>query len=159
MKKFWLLALLAFIGLGASAQHSKGDMAAGINLGFGTEISSFELGAKFQYGISNPIRAEVAFNYFFENDFTSMWDIELTGHYLFNVAEKFSIYPLVGITYTNIKVSYLGWSASEGRFGANLGAGAEYYLNQTFSIGLEAKYQLIADFDQAIISVGATYRF
>lgn len=158
MKKFWLFALLAFIGLGVSA-HQKGDMAAGVNLGFGTDISSFELGAKFQYGFSDPIRAEVAFNYFFENNLTSMWDIELTGHYLFNVADKFSIYPLVGITYTNVSVSWGGWSASEGRFGANLGAGAEYYINETFAVGLEAKYQLIADFDQAIISVGATYRF
>lgn len=91
-------------GLCASAQ--KGDIAAGLNVGYGTEIKNIGIGIKGQYNITDAIRAEAGFDYFLEKDGLSMWDINLNVHYLFNVHEKIKVYPLAGITYTNWKFSW-----------------------------------------------------
>lgn len=157
MKKFILAACIAVAGcVCASAQQSQ---AVGVNLGYGSEIETFSIGVKYQHGITDAIRGEVAFNYFFENQGLSMWDIDVTGHYLFNVAEKVKVYPLAGLTYTNVKVDWGFGSASDGKLGVNLGGGAEYALTETISIGAELKYSLISDWDQILLQIGATYKF
>lgn len=177
MKK--LIVLVSFIALAmGTAFAQKGDKAVGVNLGYGTEISNLGIGAKFQYGITDAIRAEASFDYFLKKDFVSMWDINVNAHYLFPVAEKFKVYPLVGLTYTNWKmdgfdISYgfddeeLGeygdevsvGSANTGKFGVNLGAGTEYSINSNLSVNFEIKYQLISDFNQAVLGVGVAYKF
>ena len=184
MKK--LFVLMSFIALGmGSAFAQKGEKAVGVNLGYGTEISNLGIGAKFQYGITDAIRTESAFNYFLKKDGATMWDINVNAHYLFPVADKFNVYPLVGLTYANCKVggwSYEGLTAkeiqelidagiiedasemtgssgSEGRFGVNLGAGVQYDLSSKLAINFEVKYQLIKDFNQAVFGVGIAYKF
>jgi len=177
MKK--LIVLVSFIALTmGTAFAQKGDKVVGVNLGYGTEISNLGIGAKFQYGITDAIRAEASFDYFLKKDFVSMWDINVNAHYLFPVADKFKVYPLVGLTYTNWKVdgfeiSYgfddeeLGEygdetsvdNSSTGKFGVNLGAGAEYAINSKLSVSFEAKYQLISDFNQAVFGLGIAYKF
>lgn len=177
MKK--LFVLMSFMALGMSfAFAQKGEKAVGVNLGYGTEISNLGIGAKFQYGITDAIRAEASFDYFLKKDFLSMWDINLNAHYLFPVADKFKVYPLVGLTYTNWKldgfdISY-GFddeeldgygdevstdSSNTGKFGVNLGAGAEYAITDRLNINFEVKYQLISDFNQAVFGVGVAYKF
>ena len=48
-----------------SAMAQKGEKAVGLQLNYGTQIESMGIGAKFQYGITNAIRLEPSFNYFF----------------------------------------------------------------------------------------------
>ena len=98
---------VALISVGAFAQ--KGEQRVGLNLNYGTEISNVGLGAKYQYGITDAIRLEGSFDYFFKKDGASMWDINVNAHYLFPFAKKFAVYPLVGLTYANCKVTG-GWS-------------------------------------------------
>lgn len=162
MKKlFVLMGFIALVGMN-SVFAQKGEQTVGVNLGYGTEISNFGIGAKYQHGITNAIRAEVSFDYFLKKDFVSMWDINLNAHYLFPVADKFKVYPLAGLTYTNWKLSFddedFG-SSSTGKFGVNLGAGAQYPVTDKLNINFEIKYQLISDFNQAVFSVGVNYRF
>lgn len=176
MKKSLLVIMLCVIGLGVYAQ--KGEKAIGVNLGYGTEISNLGIGAKFQYGITDAIRAEASFDYFLKKDGVSMWDINLNAHYLFPVADKFKVYPLVGLTYTNWKLggdmdSDLGDNdfdygygeeidiedSNTGKFGVNLGAGVEYAISSNLSVNFELKYQLISDFNQAVFGVGVAYKF
>ena len=174
MKK--LFVLMSFIALGVSSVFAqKGEKAVGVNLGYGTEISNLGIGAKFQYGITDAIRAEASFNYFLKKDGANMWDVNVNAHYLFPIADKFKVYPLVGLTYANCKVD-MGWSVegmspediqdlietsseSEGRVGVNLGAGIQYDLSSKFAINFEVKYQLIKDFNQAVFGVGIAYKF
>ena len=66
--------------------HRKEKQAIGFGLSYGTEIESIGLGIKYQYNITNPIRIEPSFNYFFENDNVSMLDLNVNFHYLFPVA-------------------------------------------------------------------------
>ena len=99
MKKLFLMLCVALVSVGAFAQ--KGEQRVGLNLNYGTEISNVGLGAKYQYGITDAIRIEGSLDYFFKKDGASMWDINVNAHYLFPFAEKFAVYPLVGLTYTN----------------------------------------------------------
>ena len=162
MKKLIIALCVAVMGIGSLAAQ-KGQSAAGLNFGYGSEIESFSIGAKYQYGITDALRAEAAFNYFLEKDGVSMWGIDVTAHYLFNVAENIKVYPLAGVTYANAKVEWEGVSASEGAFGINVGAGVEYSISENIAINLEAKYQkLFGDldaFDQVAASVGVAYKF
>lgn len=186
MKKLFLILCVALVSVGAFAQ--KGEQKVGLNLNYGTEISNVGLGAKYQYGITDAIRLEGSFDYFFKKDGASLWDINVNAHYLFPFANKFAAYPLVGLTYANCKISTDGSSdafssseiqdmidagiiesasdligesssMSEGRFGANLGAGIQYDVNDTWVINFEVKYQLISDFNQAVFGIGVAYKF
>lgn len=112
-----------------------------------------------------------------------MWDINVNLHYVFSITDKFKVYPLAGVTFTNWSGSssddddddenwaktrawdeddedgYEGGSSSLSRFGLNIGAGLQYDLTDKLSINLEGKYQIISDFDQPIFSVGLAYKF
>lgn len=147
---------MAIVGvLSASAQ--KGEMAAGVNLLYGTEINSVGLGAKFQYGILDHLRGEASFNYYFQNKGFRMWDLNANAHYLFDITEKFRAYPLAGLTVVN--KSYADVDDSITRFGLNLGGGCDYNINENWRVNAEFKYSIVSTIDQAVFSVGAVYKF
>ena len=51
-------------------------------------------------------------------------------------------------------------TSSNGHFGANLGAGIEYDLSDSWKIGFETKYQIIGKgYSQVVFTVGAAYKF
>lgn len=156
MKKFFTLIIVAVMGYGfASAQ--KGEMAVGGNLLYGTEINMVGIGAKFQYGITDEIRGEASFNYYFPNKGYHMWDLNLNAHYLFDFASKFRAYPLAGLTV--VCKSYSKTDESVTRFGLNLGGGCEYDISSNFVLNAEFKYSIVSSIDQAVFSLGAAYKF
>ncbi len=164
MKKIFALFSLLFVLL-CSVHAQQGRHALGFGLNYGTQIESMGLGVKYQYNITDPIRIEPSFNYFFENDNVSMLDLNVNLHYLFPVGKGVKIYPLFGLTLANwmldIDDVLLGYDVddNECRFGVNLGGGVEFDLGRNWAINLEGKYQLVSDFDQGVISLGAVYRF
>lgn len=164
----------------ASAQAK--TAAVGLNLNYGTEIESLGLGVKGSYCFTDHIRGEASFNYFFPKGHLTMWEINANAHYLFNVADKFKVYPLVGLTYVHGHWSGLdvnlgggdwGYGApmrkangeitvkdnNTGKFGVNLGGGAQYDLTDNLMLNFEVKYSLVSDLDQCVISLGAAYKF
>jgi outer membrane protein X len=180
MKKLFLPLIMGLATLGASAQA--GDVAFGVNLGVapvledGASVTNIGLGAKVQLGITDPIRVEVAANYWFKDNYFSVFDLGLNGHYLIPVADRFKLYPLVGIGYGRVKASvdsdddiwdyspsraggHVTWSSSINRFLFNVGIGGEYAVSSRVSIGAEFKYQYMKDFSRMPISVGLTYKF
>ena len=110
MKKVILALCIGLIGA-VSAFAQEGRMAAGLNIGVapslesGMSVTNFGLGLKFQYNITDPIRVEADVDYWFKSKEISVFDISANVHYLFNVTDKFKIYPLIGIGYANIHVS------------------------------------------------------
>ncbi|MDO4159270.1 MAG: porin family protein [Prevotellaceae bacterium] len=177
MKKIILMAICAIMSLSTYAQE-KGDIAAGVNVSYGSEIKSVGIGVEGQYNITDKIRTELGFDYFLEKDGLKMWDLNLNFHYLIPLSESFKIYPLVGVSYTNWTLDYgfelddewadymedLGYdsddtSDSEGKFGVNVGCGFQYDLSSKLVLNAEAKYQIISDFDQFVVSVGLAYKF
>ncbi len=107
MKKILLTLAMAVATVGA-AFAQQGQMAAGINLGVVPSLESnlkatnFQLGAKFQYGITDAIRGEVDLEYGFKAKGISVFDVTVNGHYLIPVADNFKIYPLVGLGYASL---------------------------------------------------------
>lgn len=153
MKKF-LVLLIAMVAYGSASFAQKGQSEAGVYFNYGTEMN-IGLGVKYRYSFTDNWRIEPTFNYFFENDGLSMWDLGANAHYVFPVAETINLYPLVGLNYANFHAD--GWN--EGRLGINVGAGADFKVSSSLAIGVEAKYQIISDFDQFVISAGITYSF
>lgn len=117
MKKFLLTAAMAVATIGA-AFAQQGRMAAGINLGVapslesGMSVTNFQLGAKFQYGITDAIRGEFDLEYGFKAKGISVFDVTANVHYLIDVTDKFRVYPLAGIGYASLKQSWGGSNMS-----------------------------------------------
>lgn len=190
MRKLFVLAI-ALVACVSSSFAQKGEMGGGVNLSYGTEISNLGLGLKYQYGITDAIRLEGSFDYFLKKDGLKMWDINANAHYLFPIAEKLKVYPLVGLTYANCGIGGSNgggnfafadlngngkWdegeprdpnsgdenesgSSSSSKFGVNLGVGAQYDITDKIAISLEAKYQIISNFNQLVIGAGVAYKF
>lgn len=78
MKKIFIFLGLMFVML-SSTYAQKGRQAIGFGLSYGTEIESAGLGIKYQYNITNPLRIEPSFNYFFENEFKCELPLSLSG--------------------------------------------------------------------------------
>ena len=167
-RKVLFLMLTLFTAFAIQAQE-KGDMVAGLNLSYGTKssYSNFGVGAKFQYSFTDALRIEPSATYFFKKDYVSMWDINVNLHYLFHVADKFAFYPLAGVSLLGAKADLgdslkeygVKASASETKFGANLGAGAQYWLTDNFALAFEIQYQLVSDYDRPVFTLGAAYKF
>ena len=162
MKKLLLLVCAAVMSLSASAQA--GDKALGAQLLFGSKTNNIGLGVKGQYYFTDQIRGEASFDYFLKNQGVSMWDINANVHYLFDVADKFKVYPVAGLGYTNwsYKYEYAGApvvEGSDGRLAVNLGGGAEYELTKNLNVNAEAKYQIISNYNQLLLGVGVAYKF
>ena len=162
MEKLLLLVCAAVMSLSASAQA--GDKALGAQLVFGSETNSLGFGVKGQYYFTDHIRGEGSFDYFLKNKGISMWDINANVHYLFDVADKFKVYPLAGLGYTNwsYKYEYAGApvvEGSDGRLAVNLGGGVEYELTKNLNVNAEAKYQIISNYNQLVLGVGVAYKF
>ena len=162
MKKLLLLVCAAVMSLSASAQA--GDKALGAQLVFGSETNSIGVGVKGQYYFTDQIRGEGSFDYFLKNKGISMWDINANVHYLFDVADKFKVYPLAGLGYTNwsYKLEYDNVTlakGTDGRLAVNLGGGAEDELTKDLSVNAELKYQIISHYNQLVLGVGVAYKF
>jgi outer membrane protein X len=85
-----------------------------------------------------------------------MWDVNADLHYLFNVTDRFHLYPVLGLTVANAKTS--GFDGIT-KFGANIGGGAEFDVAHDFAVNFQVRYSAVSKIDQAVITLGATYRF
>ncbi len=174
-----LVALFAVVA-GVSAQSQKGDRAVGLNLGYGTEIESLGIGARFMYNFTDRVRIAPEFTYFLPKSQSAvlginavsgkfkMWDINVNAHYLVPLQDKFQLYPIVGLIISNVSASasiydsslgHVSGSASDTKLGVNLGVGIQYDVTSTVFVNGEVKYSLISDYDQAVISVGLGFKF
>ena len=162
MKKIFTFVCLLMLGVGVSnAQVHQGETAAGITLSYGSEIESLGLGARFQYGILDQLRAEVGFNGFFEHNHTSCWEVNINAHYLLNLRhEQLYIYPIAGLNYTMVDFKgELNPKGEENHVGLNLGAGLEYEITEHFGVNFEYRHTIIRKVDQGVFSLGVNYKF
>ena len=162
MRKILTIACMLMLGMGiAQAQVHQGETAVGANLVYGSEIESMGLGARFQYGVTDQLRAEVGLNYFFEHNHLSGWDVNINAHYLVGLMnDQLYIYPLAGVNYT--MVDYKGeqdMKGEENHIGLNVGAGIEYELSERFGVNLEYRHTIIRKVDQGVIGLGLNYKF
>ena len=183
MKKIFTLVCVLMLGMGfAQAQVHQGETAVGVNLLYGSEIESMGVGARFQYGVLDKLRGEVGFNYFFEKDHVTWWDVNLNAHYLFSFwNDKLVVYPVAGLIYSmktkrneekretkeetvdgqviQKEIITPAYKDEENHVGLNLGAGIEYEINEHFGVNFEYRHSIMRKNDQGVFAAGINYKF
>ena len=155
MKRLFLVLTVALMSMGAMAQ-SKGDLGAGINLLYGTEIKNFGVGGKVQYMLTDNLRGEGSFDYFFEKDDLNMWNANANVHYLCPIADNTKFYPIVGLGLANI---YSDMVHNSVKLCLNLGAGIQQDVAKDLALTAEGKYQIINHHNQFVAAIGVIYKF
>lgn len=160
MKRVVVIVLLSVFSLGVFAQKHRGDSSFGLNLGYGFDSENVLLGIDYRFNMTDELRLVPSITHFIKNDFHSAWAIDMNAHYVFPLSEYFGFYPLGGLG-----LSFWKWdvgndlSHNETRFGANLGLGGELYASKELTVGLEVKYHIIKDYDQAMFALRVGYNF
>ena len=185
MKKVILSFVLILLGTCAFAQN-QGGVALGVNIGVApvvednTNITNFGVGAKLQYNITDPVRLEVAADYWFKSDGIDVFDAAVNAHYIVPITNRIRFYPLLGVGYARVAYNYDSYfseykeiadgygyggsfsditSGSISRLLVNIGIGFEYSLTRSLSLGIDAKFQYIKDYSRMPLSLSLTHRF
>lgn len=156
MKRLLLLIALVAIFMGAQAQT--GSKSLMLKAGYQTDYERFGIGLEGRYNVTDNIRIAPDLTFFFPKNHVTGLDINVNAHYVFDVQDGFSVYPLAGIAAVNNRWSAGGDSEGSTDFGFNLGAGASYDVTSTSYLNFEFKYTF-QDVDCASFMVGYGVRF
>ncbi len=155
MKRIFMMIMLAAISsLTAVAQTKQGDSSVGLNVGYAFDSENATIGVDYRYNVTNEFRLAPGLTYLAKDHGLSAFMFDMNAHYVFEMSDKFGFYPLGGLS-----LSFWDGGHSYTRFGLNLGLGGEVYATKEITVGLEAKYNIIADFDQAYMAVRVAYNF
>lgn len=162
MKKV-LVFLVCLCACIATSYAQKGESAWGLHLNYGNE-TNLGIGAVYRHGLTDNIRIEPSFNYYFKHDHLSMWDLNVNFHYLFPVASDVTVYPLAGVGYANVKLHFrdlIGGAnnVNDGNVTINLGGGVDYQLSSAIKLNVEVKYQIIDGYNQLVLTPGVIFLF
>lgn len=158
MKRLVILVMLTVCSVSIFAQTRKGDSSFGANVGYGFDTENVTLGVDYRYNVTNEIRITPSITHFVKHDYRSAWAIDLNAHYVVQVSENFGFYPLGGLSLSFWKLGDKH-TVNRNRLGANIGLGAEVYASRELTVGVEFKYHIIDDWDQAMFAVRAAYNF
>lgn len=154
-----LAVLTASISV-ASAQEA-GQWALGPRMGIYTnsgEGAILGLGVYARYNLTDAWRLEPAVTVLFHSNCSV--DINLDAHYLFEVARGWYLYPVLGVTVSDM-VDEWGWE-SQWAFGMNVGAGVDFRVARHWDLTAGVKWMPVFDADRRnpiVINLGAAYRF
>jgi hypothetical protein len=170
-------AFMLMIAIPAMAQQ--GEMKLGPTLNFGTSSAgSLGIGAKFVYGISDKIDLVPEFIYYLKKDFYSQMLINADAAYTFTESNQYKFYGIAGLTAqlwsvdwdTDLDLDYeyeyksddlddlLDASSSGTNFGINAGVGTHYFLSDNMHLVGEARYVIISDYAQLLVTAGILFK-
>ena len=153
MKKILLTAIAAlFVATAASAQDA-GKWAVGprMNIYTNTGDGIVGLGAFARYSFTDNWRIEPSLTALLHRGCSI--DLSVDAQYVFHVADKWDLYPAVGLTANDIG----RWAA-----GLNIGGGFDFSVSRDWDISAGLKWQPMFDDirpNPVVISIGACYRF
>jgi outer membrane protein X len=162
MKKKIFMAALAFSGIFiASAQT---ETRIGGMLAYGTEIENLGIGANAEFGITEKLSISPGFIFYLPKDEYGIditwWEINANANYYFMEGNT-DVYGLAGLNYTSVKISYpdnpfFDGDVSDGRFGLNIGGGANFHIGSSILPFAELKYVII-DGGQLVLAAGVKF--
>lgn len=155
MKKIVLVSIIAMLGI-FTMNAERGEKAFGGQFSYASKHSMVGLGLNFHYEFINNLRVEPEFIYYFESDGVSAFNVNLNFNYMIHTSSKFAIYPLAGFSYARVTPKHLD---GVNRFGANVGVGAEYTINNRFAFYVEERFQILKDMNQSVTCLGVKYKF
>mgnify|MGYP003881448753 CR=1 FL=1 len=162
MKSQVLTVALAMLTMPLFAQINVGG-----GIAFGSEIENLGFTAKGTYSINEQWEGAASFTYFIPKSFGTidwtLWALNLDGHYLKNVNEKFTIYPLAGLSIggftfdNNFSFGGVdGGKTTTTEVGINLGGGAYLGISEKMKGYAEIKY-IVGGFDQLVLNAGVLF--
>lgn len=157
MKKLIFVSLFALLSV-VVATAQKGDFSVGGQFNYASKNSMVGLGANLQYEFIDNFRIEPEFIYYFENNEISAINANVNFHYLIRTGSNFVLYPIAGFSYARFHESGL-FAQDVDRFGANIGFGAEYRINEHFRFYTEERIQVLKKWNQSVTALGVRYRF
>ena len=166
-KTTFFATLLFFVGFMVS--QAQIDTRIGAKLAYGTEIENLGIGANAEFGVLDNLSISPSFIYYLpkEESFITVnwWEINGNVNYYFLQDEDIQLYGLGGLNYTNVSVDAnldlgefgdFSGDDSDGRFGLNLGAGANLDLGGSIMPFAELKYVIIDD-GQLVLAAGVKF--
>jgi outer membrane protein X len=93
-----------------------------------------------------------------------MWDFSATGHYLFHINDKFTFYPLAGVSLLSVKTETktnqenVVVVENSSKPGFNLGVGVDFKFTKKLSFNAESRYKFSEVWDRHLLSIGITYK-
>lgn len=155
MKKIILVSIIAMLGI-LTMNAAQGEKAFGAQFNYASKHSMVGLGLNFHYEFINNVRVEPEFIYYFKSDGIDAYNLNLNFNYLIRTSRSFAIYPLAGFSYARISPE-IGDGVN--RFGANVGLGANYTINNHFAFYVEQRFQILKDMNQSVTGLGVKYSF
>lgn len=164
MKKITLF--IAFtMGILTTVQAQE-ETKFGAFVAYGSEIENIGIGINAEFPIMESLTIAPSFIYYFPKEEFGVkmnWmEFNANANYYFVNEENLGVYALGGLNYSSIKVSFddnlfgESYSASDGRFGLNLGAGANFNIGGSIVPFAELKYVVI-DGGQLVAVAGVKF--
>lgn len=155
MKKVVLVFLFAVMTVGGVFAQ-QGASSVGLSVGYALDSDNTTVGIDYRYNVSDDVRIAPSLTHLMKHGGLSAWALDFNAHYVVKLDPSFGFYPLGGVSLSFWEAGR-DWDAT--RFGVNIGLGGEVYASRDLTVGLEMKYNLIQDFDQAMAAVRIAYNF
>lgn len=136
-------------------------------LAYGTEVESLGIGANAEFPIAEKLTLSPSFTYFLpEEEFgvsINWFEVNANANYYLVDNEGLGVYAIGGLNYSSVKVSFDGQnlfgpiSGNDGRFGLNLGGGANFNLGGSITPFAELKYVVITG-GQLVLGAGVRFK-
>lgn len=166
--KIKLLFITALLLIGnCLVTTAQTETRLGAMVAYGTEIENVGIGINAEFPVMENLTISPALIYFLPKDEyginVNWWEINGNANYYFMDSEGFGFYGIAGLNYTHVSIDYDdspfgggSMEASDGRFGLNLGAGANFNIGSSIIPFAEAKYVII-DGSQLVIAAGIKF--
>ncbi|WP_178989897.1 outer membrane protein [Winogradskyella schleiferi] len=168
MKKINLILVIVAFYIGCTfIATAQTETKIGGLLAYGTEIKNIGIGANAEFPIMEKLTVSPSFIYYLPKDESGIkinwFEVNANANYYFLNEENIDVYGIAGLNYSSVKASYDGnnflgnnYSSSDGRFGLNIGGGANFSLGSNFIPFAELKYVII-DEGQLVIAAGVKF--
>jgi len=163
MKKILLLTLMAVTAV-MGLRAEEGDFSVAPQVTFGTKSTQIGVGLQIQFEPTDRWRVAPDLLYYIKNKGRSAYDFNINVHYLFPLSERFSAYPLAGISYVNVRQDGIDEDGKKTTYkndylGANLGGGVQYKLQDYLYIFAEERFQVLKRNSQSVTALGVRLTF
>lgn len=157
MKKLFLLFAFALTAVSGFAQ--KGTIELGARLNYSPDKPHAGIGVVGRYQLDRHFRPELTANFYPAEDGVRSWDLNANLHYVFDITDRFKLYPLGGVGLVNVHADLVTVDVDDLRSGFNLGGGLQFNITRDLRLTAESYYQFVSDVDRAVLNVGLVYAF